>query len=269
MDVDDTRAVHLLTGGAPSLSPRLWSAAFAATGRSWTYDAVTVVPDELERRSCELLDDPDTVALGVTMPHKLAAVRLADSLSGAAEGTGAVNLLVPGDDGIVGHNTDVGGFTAALRDAGINPAGALCVVFGAGGVARAVVAALTAAGAEWISIVSRSGAPWAGAVSAIAADGDVDDVGTADIVVNATPVGAATGPSPFSTPVPVDLLNATHTVIDCVTTPAATPLLRAAATAGARTVDGTAMLVHQAAEAFRLVTDDPAPLAAMRAALER
>jgi shikimate dehydrogenase len=87
----------------------------------------------------------------------------------------------------------------------------------------------------------------------------------ADLVVNATNLGMA---GDERLPVPAELLRPGQVVVDLVYHPAETPLLRAAAAAGARPIGGLGMLVHQAAHQLRLWTGEPPPIAAMRAGAE-
>jgi shikimate dehydrogenase len=256
--------------GAPvrhSLSPAIHNAAFAACGLDWTFVAFEV-PEG---------GGPDAVAamralrlggLSVTMPHKGAVAAAVDECTPVAARLGAVNAVVPRPDGaLVGHNTDGAGFVAALRADGVEPCGVHTVVLGAGGAARAVVAALAEAGAASVVVVNRTrhramaAAALAGAAGRV---GDAAEVASADLVVNATSVGMGRAD------VPIDpaLLRPGQVVADIVVHPVDTALLRAARAAGATTVDGLGMLVHQAALAFGLWTGREAPVAVMRAAAE-
>ena len=175
-----------------SLSPAIHNAAFAACDLDWVFLACEVP----EGRAPEAL--AGALALGieglsVTMPHKAAVAATVDDLSSAARLLGAVNCVARQGDRLVGHNTDGGGFTDALAaEAGWSPAGARCVVLGAGGAARAVALALAEAAAAEVAIVNRSPR---NAVAAAALAGDrgrvaeVGEVGGFDLVVNATPLG--------------------------------------------------------------------------------
>ena len=184
------------------------------------------------------------------------------------------------DGQLVGDSTDGEGFLQALaRQAGFDPSGRICAVVGAGGAARAVVLALAEAGARRVLVINRAhqraeqAAALAGPAGVAA---DPAAVADAELVVNATPLGMVTAGQPLSArqpagplPVAADRLGPGQVVADLVYQPAVTPLLAAAAAAGAVTVGGLGMLVHQAALALTRWTGQPAPVDAMWAAVTR
>ncbi|HEX9258593.1 MAG TPA: shikimate dehydrogenase, partial [Acidimicrobiales bacterium] len=252
-----------------SLSPSLHNAAFAALGIDWVYVALDVAPGSV----------PDAVAgvralgiegLSVTMPHKEAVADAVDELTPDARALHAVNCVArSGDSRLVGHNTDGDGLVDSLRaDAGVDPAGSMVVVIGAGGAARSVVLALARAGAREVVVVGRTlhraqaAAALAGSVGWV---GGGHEIAGADIVVNATPVGMG---DDAHMPFDPALLQGGKLVVDLVYHPLDTPLLRAARDRGARTLDGLGMLVHQAARQLTLWTGLDAPVDVMRAAAE-
>lgn len=255
---------------AHSRSPAIHNAAFRAAGLDWVFVAFPV-PEGAAVAAVEGMRALGVRGLSVTMPHKHAVVPALDRLSDAAAALGAVNCIArgPGDE-LVGHNTDGEGFLRGLRsDFALDPAGARCVVLGAGGAARAVVDALARAGAGDVAVVARreeparSAAALAGAVGRVAPP---DAVAAADLVVNATPVGMGAGPDGTSLPVDGELLREGQVVAELVYHPSETALMRAASGRGARTANGLSMLVHQAAVAFELWTGRAAPVAQMAAA---
>ncbi len=251
-----------------SRSPAIHNAAYAALGLDWTYLALPVVPGAV----------PAALAgaralgiegLSVTMPHKSAVAAAVDELTADAAALGAVNSVRNLDGRLVGDNTDGGGFVDSLRvDEGIDPAGATCVVVGAGGAARAVVRALAVAGADRVAVVNRS-RDRAEAAAALAGDvgSTVDDVAAAlaaaDLVVQATPLGMG---DDDRVAFDVAALGEGAVVVDLVYHPEVTPTLAAAAGRGLRTVGGLGMLVHQAARQVRSWTGRDAPVEAMLAA---
>jgi shikimate dehydrogenase len=180
------------------------------------------------------------------------------------------------DAELVGESTDGAGFIDALRgDEGFDPAGRRVVVLGAGGAARAVTLALTAAGAGQVTVVARrvepaiSCAALAEAAGAGIAAGEVPAlravISDAELVVNATPVGMdRAGEMPFG--LEESWLSASQFVADLVYAPAVTPLLAAARRAGATGSNGLGMLIHQAGRQVELWTGRRAPLEAMSAA---
>lgn len=262
--------------GAPvrhSLSPALHNAAFAATDLDWAYVAFEVA-DGAGRDAVAAMRTLGLAGLSVTMPHKAAVHGAVDALTATARDLGAVNCVFWEDDRLVGENTDGAGFLDALSvDAGVAVGGRRCVLVGAGGAGRAVARALGEAGAAEVVVVNRSAAAaeraaaLAGRVGRV---GGADAVPHADIVVNATPLGMAGGGGERARSLPVDAaaLRAGQVVVDLIYHPVETPLLAAAARAGATTVGGVGMLVHQAARAFSRWTGIAAPVDAMRAAAE-
>jgi shikimate dehydrogenase len=207
----------------------------------------------------------------VTMPHKADVIPALDRLTPAAAALGAVNSVAWVGGDLVGDNTDGPGLVASLRhDDGLDVAGLRCAVLGAGGAARSVAWALGDAGAADVVVVNRTPAR-AEAAAALAGPtgrvGAAADLAAADLVVNATSVGMGAAPGDAG-PIPLDptALHAGQVVVDLVYQPLTTPLLRAAAAAGARPVDGLGMLVHQAALSVERWTGAAPDLAVMAAA---
>lgn len=250
---------------AHSLSPAIHNAAFAAAELDWVYGTFEVAPG----RATAALDALRTLGLGglsVTTPHKEDVVGALDELTPAARALGAVNTVVVDGDRLVGHNTDGDGFVAALAAAAIEVAGATVALLGAGAAARGLIHALGRAGASTIVVVNRSAdrAARATELAVAARVGTTDDVSTAALVVNATSVGMGTAEVPLD----VSLLRPDQVVADVVYHPLDTALLVAARQAGCRTVDGLAMLVHQAVLQQELWTGQRPDPALLRAAAE-
>jgi len=250
-----------------SLSPRLHNAAFDALGLDWVSVGFPV-PAGGAADALVGMRALGIVGMSVTMPHKHDVAAAVDECTPVARRLGAVNCVSVSDGRLVGDSTDGPGFVAALhRGLGFDPAGARCVVFGAGGAARAVVLALADAGAGTVVVVNRTparaeaAAQLAGEVGSVGVAGDVAG---ADLVVQATPVGMALGAdSDDLVPFDPDLLHPGQVVADLVVHPLETPLLLAAAERGARPLSGLGMLVHQAALALERWTGRPAPVEAM------
>lgn len=264
-----TRVAAVL--GSPvrhSLSPVLHNAAFAALGLDWAYVAFEVREAEAEPalRGAAALG---LAGLSITMPLKDVAARVCDELSPRAATLGAVNCVVISSGRLIGHSTDGDGFLDALP---VPVRGERVVVLGAGGAARAVVAAVAGAGAAEVVVVNRTAdrgeraAALAGGAGRL---GTRDDVPDAQIVVNATSVGmggAGGGAGTGALPCPAPLLHRGQTVVDLVYHPVETAWLAAARGRGATAVDGVGMLVHQAAHALGLWTGLDPPLGVMEAA---
>jgi len=260
-----------------SLSPRMHNAAFRLQGLDLVYLAFDVVPDELPAAIAGLR------ALGMrganlTVPLKESVLPLLDNVEALAQRVGAVNTIVNDGGVLAGHNTDVAGFTKALHV--VLPEGAKdrrCLVVGAGGAARAVLAALVQEEAAVASVYNRH-PERAAALCAVAGAWGLTDcraVGEdaldtvardADVIVNATPLGLAS--SVKEMPFPVDTIHSDQVVIDLVYGPGRTALVEAALARGAVAIDGKEMLVMQAALAYRLWTGLEPPVDAMRESAE-
>ena len=250
-----------------SLSPAIHNAAFEALDVDWVFLAFQVGAAELAS-AVSGLRAIRVEGLSVTMPHKAAVVPLLDRLTSSAQSIGAVNCVSRQGTDLVGHNTDGDGLVDALRETGFDPAGKRCLILGAGGAARAAAFALGVAGAE--SVVVRSRRPEAAAAAATLAGraGSAEEQGSAsyDLVVNATPLGMrSSDPSPIRE----EEIRAGQTVADLAYAAGSTPLLAAASAVGAAPVEGTRVLLHQAARAFELWTGRVPPLDVMRAALRQ
>jgi shikimate dehydrogenase len=246
-----------------SRSPVMHRAAFEALGlRGWSYQHLPV-PPELFAELVRALGGAGFVGANVTVPHKHAALAVADSVSAAAREIGAVNTLSFLPDGTIdAENTDGPGLIAAL---GRQLAGVSAIVLGAGGTARAAAWALRAAGAS-VSVWNRS----PDRAQALARDLGVEAITrprTADLLVNTTTVGMDEGMSRddalTTLALDSDLLSTYAQVVDFVYSNTTTPLLSAAGQLGIPTVDGLAILVAQGALSFERWTGQVAPLGPM------
>ncbi len=252
-----------------SLSPVLHRAAYAELGLNWTYDAIDTDAAGLPAWLAELAQTH--AGLSLTMPLKEAVLPLLDELTGDARTVGAVNTVLYRDQRRLGANTDVAGVTAALDELGIDPGGHGVVLLGAGGAARAVLAALARRRVPRIAVVVRDPARAEG-LRALA-----ERVGVA-VTVEAWAPGALAGAALVVSAVPPvpalgDLLGgsgwpAGAALFDLTYAPWPTPLATAARAAGAAVIGGLPMLVAQAAEQVRLMTGLEPPVPAMRAAGE-
>lgn len=255
-----------------SRSPAMQGAALAELGlEGWSYEAIEVAPDAFEARVLAMPAEGFAGA-NVTVPHKGAALALADELSETAREIGAANTLVfthngesgDADEAVVrAENTDGEGLLRSLPG---SPRGRRALVLGAGGAARAVVWALLREGAEvevWnrTELRSRHLCEELGG-TAVAAP----DQAAHELIVNTTAVGLA-GEDPFAElPLSPAAFAPEQTVVDMVYGGEPTALLRAAEAAGAETVDGIEILVQQGALSLEIWTGRPAPLETMRAA---
>jgi shikimate dehydrogenase len=230
------------------------NAAFEALGLDWHYVKLPV-PPELFDRTVRALPGSGYRGANVTIPHKLAALAVADGASDAAGAIGAANTLTFTDGGIEADNTDAGGFLDAL---GESPQGRTALVLGAGGAARAVVWALAQAGASEVSIWNRTSERADELATAFGARA-VSRPEPAEIAVNATSVGLQDGS------LPLDGVDPPAVAVELVYG-RDTPFTAWASAGGARVVDGLEVLVRQGALSFRRWTGAEPPLDVMREA---
>ena len=239
-----------------SLSPRLHGFWLKELGIDGTYSALAVAPDGLEN-SLRSLPERGFAGVNLTLPHKEAAATIVDTMDSVASRIGAVNTIVVGADGnLAGSNTDGYGFIENLKSCAPEwtADNKSAVILGAGGAARAIIAALLDAGLKELRLVNRTlsraeslkddigGAiivvPWADRTKALEGAG---------LLVNTTTLGMTD-----EEPLEIDLspLPAKAVVTDIVYAPLTTPLLKDAADRGNLTVDGLGMLLHQARPGF-------------------
>ena len=256
---------------AHSLSPTLHRAAYAALGLDWEYDAREVREHELPDFLAGL--DESWRGLSLTMPLKRAVVPLLDELSERAVQARAANTVVldrgAGGVRLVGHNTDIPGVSAALRERYDGPV-QRATVLGGGATAASVLLGLADLGCAAATLMVRDEARAAETLAAVArhpAPPEVEvrplgsDVPGADVLVSTIPASAQTEA--------VGLVQGAGAVFDVVYDPWPTPLALAAADAGAVVVSGLDLLVHQALLQVELMTGSTVSLDLLRVAGER
>ena len=255
---------------AHSRSPAFQNAALQAVGlaeEGWRYQRLPV-PPALFDETVRALPGSGFRGVNVTIPHKEAALALADAPSERAVAIGAANTLRFEDDGrIVADNTDAPGLIECLG----GPAavsGRSAVVLGAGGSARATVWALLDAGAGRVWVWNRT----FDRARALCAElgGQAVDPGeplvAADLLVNCTSVGLS-APDFKELPLAADRMSKYETLVDFVYRDGGTALVHAAHSRSLQVVDGLSLLIAQGALSFELFTGMAAPLAAMREAV--
>jgi shikimate dehydrogenase len=248
-----------------SLSPPMHEAAYEALGMDARYVTFEADPDRIET-AIEGAAALGVAGLNVTIPFKESVLDLVEPDTTATR-IGAVNTLDFSTDPPRGYNTDAAGARRALAHHDVDVGGTRALLLGAGGAARAIAVMLAEAGAE-IHVANRTRSR----AESLAEDVDgeahgLDEVEpvmrSADLLVNATSVGMETDESP----VPASVLHEDLVVMDAVYAPLETRLLRDAAAAGARTIDGAWMLLYQGVEAFERWTGRDPPVEAMNTAL--
>jgi shikimate dehydrogenase len=250
-----------------SRSPAIHNAAYAELGLDWRYVKLPV-PPELFEETVRGLPGSGYRGANVTIPHKVAALALADSASPAAAAVGAANTLSFADGAIAAENTDAGGLLDAI---GRPVAGLTALVLGAGGAGRAAAWALSDAGATDVAVWNRTG----DRAAALADELGVSHAARprqSDLLVNATSVGLDPGTSEADALAQLGLtgVDPPSLVVDLVyRAGSATPVQAWAERAGTTVVDGLEVLVRQGARSFELWTGRPAPVETMRAAARK
>ena len=252
---------------AHSLSPALHRAAYAELGLDWTYDAVEVDTPGLEAFLRGL--DASWRGLSLTMPLKRAVVPLLDRLDRWAEVSGGANTVVLEDDRLLGHNTDVPGAVAALRERTDGPFEA-AVVLGGGATAASVLLALSELGCRRATLLVRDPSRAVDTLAAVGRHGRGPgiEVGMLEDAFVAPDVVVSTIPAAAQGAALVERSAKARVVFEVLYDPWPTPLAAAATASGRCLVGGLDLLVHQAALQVLLMTGQEAPLAAMRAAGE-
>ncbi len=288
-----------------SRSPAMQTAALTEMklAGEWTYGALDVPPEDFEAEVAELAAEGEYAGVNVTVPHKEAALAMADEASDAARAIGAANTLTFRGNLISAANTDAGGLLRSLpadlaapageegADGGAPEGARRALVLGAGGAARAAIWAL-AHGGEGAPVAGGGSEPgdeqpatpsiapfevhvWnrtAERGEAVAGElggrfvADPDPANYA-LIVNTTAVGLAGEDTFEALPLSPDSFVAGQVVLDMVYTDEPSALLAAAEAAGATTVDGLEMLVQQGALSLRIWTGEEPSIEAMRTAV--
>jgi shikimate dehydrogenase len=247
-----------------SRSPAIQNAALLAAGLGsrWRYQLLPI-PPELLAETVRALPAAGFRGVNVTIPHKEAALALADHASPSARAIGAANVLLFDADGIRAENTDAPALIAGLPFA---LADRTALVLGAGGSARAAVWALLDAGARDVRVWNRT-PERAERLCAELGGTPVREAAAADLLVHCTSSGLGGGAEMFNQlPIRADEVVKYNCVVDLVYTATETPLVQAARVRKIPALDGLELLIGQGALSFERFTGLPAPTEAMRAA---
>lgn len=248
-----------------SRSPWLHEQEAAAQGIELAYELFdftdrglddSALPGMLQRLAAE-----GFAGVNVTYPFKQAVIPLLDDLADCARLVGAVNTIAMRDGRMCGYNTDKTGFEVSLAEGLPGAAMNQVLQLGAGGAGAAVANALLSAGAQTVVIADLDlarAAKLAGLLAGHYGEGRafacrMDRIDTREIdgIVNTTPMGMVANPAPA---ISLDLIEPRHWVADIVYFPLETELLRQARIKGCKTLDGSGMVIHQAARAFEIFT---------------
>jgi shikimate dehydrogenase len=255
------------TGVGPSLTPALHMAEASAQGLEYLYRTIDLTAAGVApERIGEVLDWARTLgfdALNITYPCKRLVIEHLDEVDDVAAELGAVNTVIFDGPRAVGYNTDTTGFALGFTEGLPGAATDNVVLIGAGGAGAAVGDALLRLGADHLTVVDvdvERATALANELAAMRPDARVDAsspeklavlLPASDGVVHCTPTGMA---DHAGMPLDPELLHPGLWVTDIVYRPLDTELLHAALAAGCRVCDGGHMAVHQATEAFALIT---------------
>jgi shikimate dehydrogenase len=237
-----------------SASPAMQSAAFAALGLEHTYELADVPPARLHGM-VRLLRSRSFLGANVTVPYKRDVIADLNQIDEVAKRAGAVNTITKVGGRLLGFNTDIPAIADEIHRLRSAPRAA--VILGAGGAARAVAIALSEMAAAEPVMVSR--ATWSDLPRLLA---------TADLLVNATPVGTNSDESPIDQ----RLLHPNLAVLDLVYRPSPTRLVREARECGLPARAGAGVLLGQGWRSLEAWLGRPVPehvKAAMADALRR
>jgi shikimate dehydrogenase len=241
-----------------SKSPAMHSAVLRRLGIDGVYVPFMVEPERVGD-AVRGLRALNLAGANVTIPHKEAVLPYLDALASEAEAVGAVNTIVPGPEGLTGHNTDVGGFKEALAAADFDAKGKNALVMGTGGAAKAMVFALKSLGTEKVFVAGRARertSQVAGRFGAVPQplDSLLGLPVPVHLLVNATPASNFRESPELAARLERLDVPVCELVVDLNYGRSENFWFELAARVGARFMDGMPMLVHQARLSFALWT---------------
>lgn len=270
---------------AHSLSPFMQSAAFLAHGLPAKYIRIEVAPEALASAMIIFKQHP-LLGWNCTIPHKIELLSLMDELGESARQLGAVNTVINQDGHLTGFNTDGQGWVRAIReDFSLDVRDLRILILGLGGAGQAIAKQACLENCERLVLVNRNAdkaqalltelkknlpphtllrteerlktIPWDEQLIS-------EELNTIDLIINASSLGLKTTDA---SPLSMRSFQPHLCVYDTIYQP--TQLLNYAQAAGCRSSNGLSMLLHQGALSFELWTGKPAPLEAMRSALQK
>ena len=263
-----------------SLSPQIHNAAFQACGLDYAYVAFPVKRGDAGA-ALEAVRTLGIRGLSVTIPHKRDVIPHLDEIDPVARNIGSVNTVVNTAGRLSGSSTDGPGALRALAAEGVDPAGRSVLLLGSGGAARALAFTLATLDPlpelgilgiepEELETLARDlseRTPLGPQAAPLDGETLSGAMAAAEIVIHATPVGMT--PDVAASLVPAELIRPEQVIFDIVYTPRETQLLKNARSAGATSVPGLGMFVHQAAIQFELWTGQEAPVGVMAETVSR
>lgn len=246
-----------------SMSPPMHNNAFKQLDMDWVYVAFHVLPENIGKlmESCKTLD---IKGLNVTIPHKTAVIPFLDEIDPIAEKIGAVNTIQFKNGISKGYNTDgLGAIKSLQKHTSLEEKNVL--ILGAGGASKAISFTLINENINSLTIANRSqdnalklidnikqhtGFKKIEYVDIKDADEIINDV---DIIINTTPIGMYPNHN-VDAPIKTDKINDNHVVMDIIYNPLETVLLKESRLNGAKTINGTSMLINQGLVSFEIFT---------------
>jgi len=250
-----------------TLSPLIHNLAFESLGIDACYVAFRVTSDDLEI-AIHAIKALNMMGANITIPHKQRVIEFLDSVDEEAQFIGAVNTITNIDGHLKGYNTDGRGFMKSLAEKEIEVSGKDIVIIGAGGAARAIgyYLAKSSASLSFYDIDKQKCEMLVQDLkdinTEVVALSSIDEIGSVDILINATPLGLKD-----TDPLPINPEIITSEMVVCDLVYKTTPFLREAMTRGAVTIDGSGMLLWQGILAFELWTGEKPPVEDMRKVL--
>lgn len=261
-----------------SLSPVMHNAALKTMGleNEFRYDLQPTLENELQAFVASVRNSTVEGA-NITIPYKTNIMDHLEVISDEAIALGSVNTLYRVNDAVAGCNTDVSGFLESLRENAISLKGIHATILGAGGAARAIAFSLIREGVVQLDILNRTLSKAEDLVRRLIPEGPCEvhartlqttklDLSETDLLINCTPIGM-NGHSVTESPLTNKIMHSRMVVMDLVYNPRRTKLLQEAEQAGAKTIDGTGMLVHQGAAALEIWVGEKPPIEVMRSAV--
>lgn len=272
----DTKYYKAAVIGCPishSLSPHIFRFLAQIHKINLQYNAYEVMPEQLCQQINKFLDDKNFLGMNVTLPLKVEVIKYLKEVSNEAKKVGAVNVVHHLGNKLIGYNTDVVGIEKTLKEKKFNPSGKTCLIFGAGGAAKAVGYVLANSGAEKLYIYNRTNQhldivlllkehfPKVQffAISDILRFSEIIQKSEIifDLVVNATSVGMIgnSDENNFFQPLKLLKYNTRSLAFDLIYNPENTVFLKIAQEHGLDVVGGLPMLIHQALATFKIWFD--------------
>ena len=232
-----------------SLSPKLHNYWLKENNIDAIYDKKKIEEKDLQTAILEV-KEKKTEGINVTVPFKKSVIPYLDKLSPEAEQTQSVNTIILTDDILVGHNTDISGFTKAIKDLNFNIEGKKIFILGAGGVVPSIIFALNKMNVSEIIISNRTRQKADDLKSQFNEINIVNwgEVPNFDMIINATSLGLKNEKINLNT----SNIGNDKLFYDVIYNPSETNFLKDGKKLGNQIENGKLMFIYQALEAFKL-----------------